>query len=113
MPLGAQVFEGVFMEIGPMVKSVGCVVALFLFLVIVFGVACLPALPFWLGGHTIWGGLAYVLVGLPIGIVTALAIIMILGNTDDDDNDDNDDDTKKPMGGGANRIKNYFEPSAN
>jgi hypothetical protein len=88
--------------------AIGCGVALFLWMAI----ACLPAIPFWCFGHGILGGLTFVFVGLPIGLLCTLILVAVLGSKDDDDDND-DDEPADPPPTGNNRVKKFFDPSMN
>ena len=74
----------------------GCLMAAAIAFAVILLVACIPALPFWIGGHTVWGGLAYVLVGLPMGIIAVFvwALCMAAKKGDEDPGPDDDDDRK-------------------
>ena len=88
-------------------KVVGCGAMLVLWMII----ASLPAIPFWCFGHGILGGLAFIFIGLPLGLICLVILIAMLGSKDDDD-DKGDDEPVEPPSTPVNRIKD-FDPSVN
>ena len=101
--------------------SGGCLMAAAIAFAVVFLVACIPALPFWIGGHTVWGGVAYVCVGLPMGFLVLFVFALCMAakkgdegpGPDDDDDDDEEGPSRPPSQHLKNRIKEFYHPSKN
>lgn len=95
---------------------------MFLFLVATILIACLPAIPLLLFGQSFLAGIAYIVIGLPLGIIVSCIIVAALAKMGEDDGGDGgdgepepdqppDDGIKEPVPN--NRLAEYFKVHPN
>jgi hypothetical protein len=103
-------------------KLLGCLGIMAIFLTGTALIACVPAIPLWLMGHTLAGGLVYVFVGLPVGSILTIFFMAVIFSKDKGDDDGGDDPKPEPEPvpeeeveppKPVNRLSRYFNRSTN
>jgi hypothetical protein len=59
-------------------KFLGVMIAIFMWLFIAVMFACVPAIPFWLGGYGLTGCYIWLFAGLPLGMMLSFLVLTAL-----------------------------------